>query len=229
MFASLFALEAAHCEAERAVALSAETAMLRPVRTRRRRRPAADSIMALRRSSALASCCAASARRLPVNMVLVHNGDDEEVGAAVSAEARRPEMRVVRVPENSGCAGGWNRVLAANPAAPWWLIVNDDIAFRGARCATSRPRCASSPAAGARAEARPLQILVSAGIYRLVCFALSAHAIATSALLTRTSTPCTGKTRTTSGGYTRRASRRSTSRRPRRPRRRGRRGSRAAR
>ena len=38
-------------------------------------------------------------------------------------------MRVVHEPENTGCAGGWNRVLAADPHAPWWLVVNDDITF----------------------------------------------------------------------------------------------------
>ncbi len=63
-------------------------------------------------------------------LVLVHNGEDAEVGAAVATLQReRPAMRVVRVPENSGCAGGWNRIVGANLTAPWWLVVNDDIAF----------------------------------------------------------------------------------------------------
>lgn len=30
---------------------------------------------------------------------------------------------------NIGCAGGWNRVLQADSAAPWYLVMNNDIAF----------------------------------------------------------------------------------------------------
>lgn len=63
-------------------------------------------------------------------LVVVHNGRDPEVAAAVETLQReRPAMKVVRVPDNSGCAGGWNRIISAAAAAPWWLIVNDDIAF----------------------------------------------------------------------------------------------------
>ena len=63
-------------------------------------------------------------------LVVVHNGNDGEVGAAiVQLQQERPAMRVVREPVNTGCAGGWNRIIAANRSAPWWLIVNDDIAF----------------------------------------------------------------------------------------------------
>jgi GT2 family glycosyltransferase len=57
-------------------------------------------------------------------LVVIHNGDDAEVGAAVALLQReRPALQVVREPVNTGCAGGWNRVLAANSSAPWWLIV----------------------------------------------------------------------------------------------------------
>lgn len=63
-------------------------------------------------------------------LVVVHNGNDGEVGAAVAQlQQERPTMRVVREPINTGCAGGWNRILSANVSAPWWLVVNDDIAF----------------------------------------------------------------------------------------------------
>lgn len=63
-------------------------------------------------------------------LVVVHNGRDPGVAAAVATlKKERPQMRVVHEPENTGCAGGWNRILAADPAAPWWLVVNDDIAF----------------------------------------------------------------------------------------------------
>ena len=63
-------------------------------------------------------------------LVVVHNGDDPEVGGAIATLQReRPTMRVVREPINTGCSGGWNRILAANVSAPWWLVVNDDITF----------------------------------------------------------------------------------------------------
>ena len=40
-------------------------------------------------------------------LVVIHNGEDEEVSAAVKLlQAERPLMRVVREPINTGCAGG---------------------------------------------------------------------------------------------------------------------------
>ena len=30
---------------------------------------------------------------------------------------------------NIGCAAGWNRVMQADPSAPWYLVMNNDIAF----------------------------------------------------------------------------------------------------
>ena len=70
-------------------------------------------------------------------LVVVHNGEDAQVAAAIATlQLERPAMRVIRVPENSGCAGGWNRILAADSDAPWWLVVNDDIAFPPGALAT---------------------------------------------------------------------------------------------
>lgn len=63
-------------------------------------------------------------------LVVIHNGQDPEVAAAIELlQAERPLMRVVHEPTNTGCAGGWNRIISANASAPWWLVVNDDIAF----------------------------------------------------------------------------------------------------
>ena len=70
-------------------------------------------------------------------LVVIHNGEDAQVAAAIATlQLERPTMWVVRVPENSGCAGGWNRILAADADAPWWLVVNDDIAFPPGALAT---------------------------------------------------------------------------------------------
>lgn len=74
-------------------------------------------------------------------LVVVHNGIDPEVGSAISLlQQERPGMRVVRVPDNSGCAGGWNRIIQADETAPWWLVVNDDIAFPPGALATLAAR-----------------------------------------------------------------------------------------
>ena len=56
-------------------------------------------------------------------LVVVHNGEDVSVADAIATLQReRPKLRVVRVPDNSGCAGGWNRIIAENAKArchPW--------------------------------------------------------------------------------------------------------------
>lgn len=36
---------------------------------------------------------------------------------------------VVRLPHNLGVGASWNLVFKLTPRAPWWVIVNDDIAF----------------------------------------------------------------------------------------------------
>ena len=63
-------------------------------------------------------------------LVLVHNGRDPSVAAAVSTlKGEQPQLRVVHEPDNGGCPGAWNRIIAADPNAPWWLVVNDEIQF----------------------------------------------------------------------------------------------------
>ena len=189
MFLSVIAAgEAAHCDAERAqiAQLEAETAVLRAKIAHAAPSDEPPPIPVLGVATIFHAGYVLRCFRsidYPVEMlVLVHNGDDEEVGAAVEVLKReRPEMRVVRVPENSGCAGGWNRVLAANPAAPWWLIVNDDIAFpRGAlrNIAAAvwgrlgRPQARDEPKHG------HFKFWYQHGSTGWSCFALSARAVA---------------------------------------------------
>jgi GT2 family glycosyltransferase len=45
------------------------------------------------------------------------------------ALAARENVTVVRYPIQVGCAGGWNEAIRLAPAAPFWLLVNNDIAF----------------------------------------------------------------------------------------------------
>ena len=59
-------------------------------------------------------------------LIVVHNGVDPAVAEAiVQLQQERPAMRVLHEPDNSGCAGGWNRIVAANLSAPWWLVVSE--------------------------------------------------------------------------------------------------------
>lgn len=63
-------------------------------------------------------------------LVLVAMGSAPHLPRLVE-EARllRPDLRVVRVAENLGCAGGWNEVIHAAPEAPWWLVSSHDVAY----------------------------------------------------------------------------------------------------
>eukprot|EP00747_Dinoflagellata_sp_TGD_P170068 gnl/TRDRNA2_/TRDRNA2_200682_c0_seq1.p1 gnl/TRDRNA2_/TRDRNA2_200682_c0~~gnl/TRDRNA2_/TRDRNA2_200682_c0_seq1.p1 ORF type:complete len:464 (+),score=55.85 gnl/TRDRNA2_/TRDRNA2_200682_c0_seq1:49-1440(+) len=47
------------------------------------------------------------------------------------AEARRlrSDLQIVHMPNNLGCAGGWNEVLHSVPEARWWLVASHDVAF----------------------------------------------------------------------------------------------------
>ena len=108
-------------------------------------------------------------------LVLIHNGMDPGVAAAAATLQReQPALRVVHEPENTGCAGGWNRIIAADPNAPWWLVVNDDITFPpGAlRNIASRvwARLDTQPDAG------HFKFWYQHGASGWSCFALTAHA-----------------------------------------------------
>jgi GT2 family glycosyltransferase len=62
---------------------------------------------------------------------------DTDVGAILVIDngGNVPELvtkspsHVVNLPHNIGVAAAWNLVFKLTPRAPWWLIVNDDIAF----------------------------------------------------------------------------------------------------
>lgn len=59
---------------------------------------------------------------------------DEEVQTILVIDngGRVPDdfpAHVVRLPHNIGVGASWNLVFKLTPRAPWWLIVNDDLAF----------------------------------------------------------------------------------------------------
>lgn len=61
-------------------------------------------------------------------LIIVHNGDSRAVADAVARlQSERPEIELHRFPENKGCAASWNFIV--EQPAPWWLLVNDDVAF----------------------------------------------------------------------------------------------------
>jgi len=39
------------------------------------------------------------------------------------------KIKVVHMPANIGCAGAWNLIIKSYMMAPYWIIVNDDVAF----------------------------------------------------------------------------------------------------
>ena len=112
MLASLFALgEAAHCEAERQqiATLEAKAAVLRAKIAHAAPSDDPPPIPVLGVATIFHAGyvlrCFRSIDYPVETLVLVHNGDDEEVGAAVEVLKReRPEMRVVRVPQHEEVA-----------------------------------------------------------------------------------------------------------------------------
>eukprot|EP00667_Euglena_gracilis_P010696 EG_transcript_10895 len=64
-------------------------------------------------------------------VVIIHNGQHPDVTALVELiRQQRPSWLVESHPENLGCAGSWNHIIEAVPGAPYYVICNDDIAFR---------------------------------------------------------------------------------------------------
>jgi hypothetical protein len=41
------------------------------------------------------------------------------------------EIKVCHMPANIGCAGAWNLIIKSYMLSPYWIIVNDDVAFGG--------------------------------------------------------------------------------------------------
>lgn len=39
-------------------------------------------------------------------------------------------VKLVNLPGNIGCSGAWNLIIKSTLTAPYWLIVNDDVAFK---------------------------------------------------------------------------------------------------
>eukprot|EP00668_Euglena_longa_P040111 GGOE01052336.1.p1 GENE.GGOE01052336.1~~GGOE01052336.1.p1 ORF type:complete len:355 (-),score=85.03 GGOE01052336.1:388-1452(-) len=64
-------------------------------------------------------------------VVIVHNGVHKGVASVIEdIRAKHPEFVILTHPENLGCASSWNAIIGINPRAPYYIISNDDVAFR---------------------------------------------------------------------------------------------------
>jgi hypothetical protein len=66
--------------------------------------------------------------------IVNNNGRDKEVVKALNMLAEMPHrfiknIHVTHMPGNVGCGGAWNLIIKCYMMAPYWVIVNDDVAF----------------------------------------------------------------------------------------------------
>lgn len=68
------------------------------------------------------------------NFVIINNNGrgeiDEELDRLTKITHRYiDKIKVVHMPANIGCSGAWNLIIKCYMNAPYWIIVNDDVAF----------------------------------------------------------------------------------------------------
>jgi len=68
------------------------------------------------------------------NLVIINNNgkgeiDDELNDLTKITHKFVEKIKVVHLPANIGCAGAWNLIIKCYMMAPYWIIVNDDVAF----------------------------------------------------------------------------------------------------
>jgi GT2 family glycosyltransferase len=61
-------------------------------------------------------------------LIIIDNGDCLNTSTGWPVENVQ-STKVIKMPANLGVAGSWNLGIKAAPFAPWWLIVNFDIAW----------------------------------------------------------------------------------------------------
>lgn len=69
------------------------------------------------------------------NFIIINNNGrgllEEELNNLVKMKHRYIEnIKVVHMPANIGCAGAWNLIIKCYMNAKYWVIVNDDVAFK---------------------------------------------------------------------------------------------------
>lgn len=68
------------------------------------------------------------------NFCIVNNNGRGEIDAELDELVKQPhpfiqKMKVVHMPANLGVAGSWNLLIKCYMLCPYWVIVNDDVAF----------------------------------------------------------------------------------------------------
>jgi FkbM family methyltransferase len=69
------------------------------------------------------------------NFVIINNNGrgelDKELNELVNAPHEYIDnIKVVHMPSNIGCAGAWNLIIKCYMNSPYWIIANDDVAFK---------------------------------------------------------------------------------------------------
>ena len=69
------------------------------------------------------------------NFVIINNNGrgliDEDLDNIAKIKHRYiDKIKVVHMPANIGCAGAWNLIIKCYMNAPYWIIANDDVAFK---------------------------------------------------------------------------------------------------
>ena len=72
----------------------------------------------------------------PVNeLFIVNNNGRDQLTSELDTLASTPhpyikKIKVSHLPANLGCAGAWNLIIKCYINSPYWIIVNDDVAFK---------------------------------------------------------------------------------------------------
>lgn len=72
----------------------------------------------------------------PVETFVIINNNgrgelDEDLDRLVKTDHKYiDQIKVVHMPANIGCAGAWNLIIKCYMNAPYWIIANDDVAFK---------------------------------------------------------------------------------------------------
>jgi hypothetical protein len=67
-------------------------------------------------------------------LFIVNNNGKEELTEELDKIAKTPhkyvnKIKVTHLPHNLGCSGAWNLIIKCYMKSPYWLIVNNDVAF----------------------------------------------------------------------------------------------------
>jgi hypothetical protein len=68
------------------------------------------------------------------NLIIINNNGKGEIDQELDNLTKIThkfidKIKVVHMPANIGCAGAWNLIIKCYMLAPYWIIVNDDVAF----------------------------------------------------------------------------------------------------